>query len=237
MLLLDQTFPTPAENLACDEALLDWREESGGAPILRFWESKVYFVALGYTNKTLCEVNVDECTRRGIEVLRRCSGGGTVLQGAGCFNYALILPIENETAILSNTNRFVMERNRAALSKLLNAPVAIRGHTDLAWDERKFSGNAQRRKRRFTLFHGTFLLDFDLPLLHKVLCVPLVQPEYRNHRAHLDFVRNINSSHDDLRAALQTAWRADEPLRDVPFERIQNLAATKYADPTWNEKF
>ena len=34
---LDLTLPSPAENLACDEALLDWCEENGGEEILRFW--------------------------------------------------------------------------------------------------------------------------------------------------------------------------------------------------------
>src|ERR1700685_1591535 len=93
MKFLDLSFPSPAENLACDEALLDWREENGGEEILRFWEAPETFVVVGYANKIAAEVNVAACEAREIPIFRRCSGGGTVLQGPGCLNYTLILRI------------------------------------------------------------------------------------------------------------------------------------------------
>ena len=57
---LEQTFPTPAENLACDEALLLWREQAGGAEILRVWEGREHFVVLGRGNKAATEVKHEE---------------------------------------------------------------------------------------------------------------------------------------------------------------------------------
>ena len=36
--LLDLTLPSPVENLALDDALLEELDERGGDPILRFWE-------------------------------------------------------------------------------------------------------------------------------------------------------------------------------------------------------
>ena len=94
MTFLDLTLPAPAENLACDEALLDWFEEQGGDGVLRFWEPDNYFVVVGYGNHVAIEANVPACEADGVPVLRRCSGGGTVLQGPGCLNYSLILKIE-----------------------------------------------------------------------------------------------------------------------------------------------
>jgi hypothetical protein len=61
MHLLDLTLPTPAENLACDEALLDLCEEGGAGEVLRFWEPREYFVVVGYANKVASEVNVNAC--------------------------------------------------------------------------------------------------------------------------------------------------------------------------------
>ena len=87
--LLDLTLSTPAENLAADEALLDEREATAGEPVLRLWESPEHFVVVGYSNRVGTEVNEPACRARGIPILRRCSGGGTVLQGPGCLNYAL----------------------------------------------------------------------------------------------------------------------------------------------------
>ena len=83
---LDLTIPSPAENLACDEALLDWCESGDGVECLRFWESPEPFVVVGYANKVETEVNVAACEARKIPILRRCSGGGTVVQGPGCLN-------------------------------------------------------------------------------------------------------------------------------------------------------
>ena len=112
MRLLDLTFPSPAENLACDEALLDWCEENRGEEILRFWESPELFAVVGYANKVAAEVNVAACKTKGIPIFRRCSGGGTVLQGQGCLNYALILRIaeDSPTASISSANKFIMEK-------------------------------------------------------------------------------------------------------------------------------
>ena len=50
-------------------------------------------MVVGYANQVEVEVNVPACTARGIPILRRCSGGGTVVQGPGCLNYAVVLRI------------------------------------------------------------------------------------------------------------------------------------------------
>ena len=255
MEVLDLTLPTPAENLACDEALLDWREEEGGEEILRFWEPREHFVVVGYANKVASEVNVAACEGK-IPVLRRCSGGGTVLQGPGCLNYSLILKIAENGALRSITsaNRFVMERNRAAIEKLLTSQPAtgngqpaieVQGHTDLTIryplsairHPLKFSGNAQRRKKKFLLFHGTFLLDFDLALVEKILPLPSKQPHYRQNRSHADFLVNLARPSGSLKRALRQAWRAADPLQNVPWEKIALLARDKYATTRWNLKF
>src|SRR5450432_4760006 len=114
MKLLDLSLPTPAENLACDEALLDWGEEESGGEILRFWEPREYFVVVGYANKVSSEANVPACGAEGIPILRRCSGGGTVLQGPGCLNYSLALKTDGrpEVETIPITNHYIMTQHR-----------------------------------------------------------------------------------------------------------------------------
>jgi lipoate-protein ligase A len=93
MKYLDLTLPTPAENLALDEALLELAEREGDET-LRVWESPWPFVVLGLSNHLSREANVDACRELKVEILRRCSGGGTVVQGPGCLSYALALRID-----------------------------------------------------------------------------------------------------------------------------------------------
>lgn len=246
MKFLDLTFPTPAENLACDEALLDWREEDGGEGILRFWESQELFVVVGYANKIEAEVNVANCEARKVPIFRRCSGGGTVLQGPGCLNYALVLPMAEHSSLagISGANKFIMEHNREAIQTVTgSSTVQVQGHTDLAIHQasssvfKKFSGNSQRRHKNFLLFHGTFLLNFDLPLVGELLKFPSRQPDYRADRSHLDFLTNLDLPASAVKTAMQHVWKAKEPLQHSPLQRVSKLAREKYATREWNMKF
>jgi lipoate-protein ligase A len=236
---LDLTLPTPVENVACDEALLDVAEAGNGGALLRFWEARQPFVVVGYANKVAQEVNAQACREHGIPIVRRCSGGGTVLQGHGCLNYSLLLPLESEPALqtVSGANRLVMERNRDAIARLLNRPVAIEGHTDLALNQLKFSGNAQRRKRHWLLFHGTFLLDFDIALIEELLLAPQRQPPYRKQRRHSEFLTRLPLAHPAVKAALCDAWQAASPFDEVPHGAIARLVAERYSRDDWNLKW
>jgi lipoate-protein ligase A len=239
---LDLTLPSPAENLACDEALLDLCESGSLGEVLRFWESPAHFAVVGYGNHVDHEVDVLSCDQANIPILRRCSGGGTVLQGPGCLNYALILRSNSGSPVesISSTNCHIMSTHRDALRNL-GLDIAIQGHTDLVLASnppRKFSGNSQRRKRRTLLFHGTFLLDFDLGLIDKTLKFPSQQPAYRKSRSHTSFVINLPMAALQIKSCLKEAWSAN-----IPFLRTEDLAASvaalaadKYSQTSWNRK-
>ncbi len=239
MKLIDLTLPSPAENLAGDELLLDWGESGEGESILRFWEPREHFVVVGYANKIATEVNVAACLARGIPVFRRCSGGGTVVQGPGCLNYALVLRIPDDGPLraIATANQFIMRKNRATLEPVAKRPVAIRGFTDLAIGDRKFSGNSQRRRKHFLLFHGTFLLDFNVSLINELLPMPSKEPAYRERRSHDRFLMNLKVPADKVKAAMRQAWKAEEPLENPPLEKIAALAREKYVTREWNFKF
>ena len=235
---LDLSFPTPAQNLAADEWLLLGAEAGARPATLRFWESPAYFVALGYTNRAQTEADETACLAAGVPILRRVSGGGTVVQGPGCLNYALVHPIApGETLNVEATNKLVMETQRAALENLLGERVRVAGHTDLATGDLKFSGNAQRRKARYFLFHGTILLDFDLELVQRVLRPPSKEPDYRARRAHREFIRNLPLSREQVKAALRRAWSAHQRAETIPTGALDALIAERYGRDEWNLKF
>jgi lipoate---protein ligase len=232
----------PADFLAQDEALLGWSESTGHPGFLSFWESRTYFVVLGYSKKIEEEVFEDECDRLGIPILRRESGGGTVLQGPGCLNYTLVLPIESapELETITGANRYIMQRTRTALASLVPGKLEIQGHTDLTLDGLKFCGNAQRRKRRCLLFHGAFLLEFDLTLISKTLRLPRQQPDYRKNRPHESFLTNLHVDSARVKAALIDAWNtkgnSSLELHQEIAAKMKELVATKYSTDEWNRR-
>src|SRR5262245_50689788 len=86
MRCLDISFDTPEENIAYDEVLLSLAEEGKLGEVLRFWESSQTFAVLGRIGKAQEDLDLDALRKDGIKVLRRASGGGTVLQGKGVLN-------------------------------------------------------------------------------------------------------------------------------------------------------
>jgi lipoate-protein ligase A len=247
MLRLDLNLAAPAEQLAADEAILDWCETGHGDETLSFWEPRETFVVVGYANKVATEVNAAACAQAGVPIFRRCSGGGTVVQMRGSLNYSLILRIEENgpTRNITSANQFIMEKNRAAIQTLfpnsqLPAPssqISVRGHTDLCLGDLKFAGNSQRRRKNFLLFHGTLLLNCDLNLISELLLMPSLQPDYRASRPHEEFVTNLNLPAEKVKAALAAAWNANEPFPNPPLEETSKLAREKYATREWNFKF
>jgi lipoate-protein ligase A len=239
MKFADRTFASPEENLACDEVLLDLCEDGAGEEILRFWEPKDYFVVLGYSNPAGTEARLGRCAEDGIPVLRRCSGGGTVLQGPRCLNYSLILSVSSRPELkrLGDSNQGIMERNRRALEELAGKPVAVQGVTDLTLGGRKFSGNAQRRRRNSLLFHGTVLFDFDFARVGRYLNHPSKEPDYRGRRDHGDFLAPFPSSAEAVKGALRRAWQADSPADPVPEDALKKLVQDRYSRKEWNLKF
>lgn len=219
--LLDLTLPSPTENLALDDALLDELEEQGGDPVLRFWESAQYFVVLGPSCRLFDDVHTDACQQDAIPVLRRASGGGTVLQGPGCLSYAFVLPLtlHPDLTDIRATNRLILERIAHALHRWEPA-IAFRGISDLAIDGKKVSGNAQRRTRHALLFHGTVLHAMSGDLITRYLKQPARQPDYRADRPHGTFLRTIDVSPTDLKIAIAGAWEIGPPLDRWPEARM-----------------
>ena len=219
--LLDLTLASPEANLALDEALLDELDEHGGDPVLRFWESDRYFVVLGPSCRLMDDIHVAACAQDQVPVLRRASGGGTVLQGPGCLSYAFVLPLtwHPNLADIRGANRFILQRIARALHRWEPA-TAFRGISDLAIDGMKISGNAQHRKRHALLFHGTILHAMRGDLIARYLKPPARQPEYREGRPHEAFLRAIDVPPQNLKQAIAEAWDVGSSLDRWPEDRM-----------------
>ena len=237
MRLLDLTLATPEENLALDEALLNAAEDDPTlGVVLRLWESPTHAVVLGRNSQRQVEVDVGACESRGIPILRRTSGGASVLMGPGCLMYSLVLSCTQRPHLraVDQAHQFVLGQIAAAIAPL--APgIARRGTSDLAVGDLKVSGNSSRYCRDNLLYHGTLLYDFDLPLIGNCLKSPPRQPKYRRGRRHGEFVMNLPVPANELRQRLRSAWTADEAMTAWPEEATSRLVAERYLRREWTE--
>lgn len=233
---LDLTLPSPAENLALDEALLD-EAEAALVPneTLRLWEPREPLVVVGRSSRVDTEVHVDVCRELNIPILRRPSGGAAVVAGPGCLMYALVLSyqLRPHLRVLSAAHREILGTIVAALAPL--APgVRCCGTSDLALGELKFSGNSARSRRQHLLYHGTLLYDFPLALVDRCLAMPPRMPAYRESRPHEHFVTNLPLTAAAIRQALLTAWHVRQRREHWPEQRVARLVAEKYNRLEWN---
>jgi lipoate---protein ligase len=134
MRLLDLILPTPAENLALDEALLE-EAEAFAQPLetLRLWEPLQNFVVVGRSSHVDVEVNRAACRELGIPIFRRVSGGAAIVTGPGCLMYSLILSYEKRPNLrtVNQAHAFVLGMLQKALVPLV-PDVCFCGTSDLA---------------------------------------------------------------------------------------------------------
>jgi len=226
-----------AANLALDEALLDEAHESAVVGrVVRSWVAQRPTVVLGSSSRAAEEVDLDACARLGVEVLRRPSGGLTVVLGPGCVMWSVITGYPGGAPPVDVLHDDVLDPLRAALSAA-GRTVVRRGSSDLAITaadgDRKVSGNALRVRRHAVLYHGTLLDDFDLDLVGRVLRHPPREPAYRERRGHAAFLANLRLGRPALDAALRRAFAATTVRSDAPWPRIDRLMADRYAAAAW----
>jgi lipoate-protein ligase A len=238
--LLDLSLPNVPENLALDEALLVEADEGRAGAVLRFWESDRFAVILGASRRLAEEVFVAACAADDVQVLRRSSGGGTVLIGPGALNVTLVLSSGAAPGLgaVDAAQRFVLDRIAASLS-MPEELVLVMGSGDLTIGNRKFAGSAQRRLRDWFLVHASILYDFPLARVSRYLAVPARQPAYRAGRAHDEFLRNLNIPRKLIEQKICTAWspsRALSPATDVPHQLVVALLSERFANRAWIER-
>jgi len=187
--LICSSASTVAENLALDDAAVLTASEKGQHSLRFWWGGPLPAVVVGFSEKMEQAVNAEACRELGVDVLRRSSGGGSVLQTGGVFNYSYVMPLgrmlDPRRAFRFGTDLII------AILHSLNLTGTAEGISDVAVGGRKISGNAQAQRRKALIVHGTLLVDFDYDLAERVLMYPVYEPGYRQGRSHRDFLISL----------------------------------------------
>lgn len=237
--MLDE-LTDPADHLALDEAVLmsDAAESDAFQPweILRVWELTHHVVVAGRSSRIREEIDVAYCEKMKIPILRRCTGGASVVAGPGCLMYSVVLDhaVHEGLRKIDAAHEYVMSRVLAAVQQQIPS-VTLQGICDLTWQNRKCSGNSLRVTRDRILYHGTVLYDFDLTMLARCLLKAPRQPDYREGRGHAAFVTNVPVESTKLTKHLADKFEAEKYV-DAAFlqNQVRKLRDQRYDSQQWH---
>ncbi len=165
MLFVDNdNIHDPALNLALEEYLQ--RNARGNEDLLLFYINAPSII-IGRHQNTIEEINQDYVEQRGIQVVRRLSGGGAVYHDLGNLNFSFITEARPEN--FHNFKLFTEPVVRALAG--LGVTAELSGRNDLLINGRKISGNAQYISKGRMVSHGTLLFNSDLEHVGEALNV------------------------------------------------------------------
>jgi len=166
--LVDNGLVPPAESAALDEAILEAHIAGKVPNTLHFYVRSEPTISVGYFQKVAESVDLAECERRGVSIVRRKSGGSSIYTDRGQLIYALVVHESDLPAERADSFRLTCQAIADAL-RSFGVDAVYRPMNDVEVDGRKISGNAQFRGKGSVLQHGTVVVDTDVPNMDAVL--------------------------------------------------------------------
>ena len=144
----------PFFNMAFDSYVLENTDFEG----FYLWQNKPS-VIVGLNQSVYAEVNLPFIRERGIELVRRVSGGGAVYHDLGNVNYTFVGYEDGPQRV-------------AKALRDMGVPAELTGRNDIMVAGRKCSGYAKRLAAGRIMVHGTLMFDVNLEDLMNALAVP-----------------------------------------------------------------
>jgi lipoate-protein ligase A len=240
-------------NMAIDEAILTARTSERVPNTLRFYQWKPSSVSIGKNQNAQDEVYQDNTRKRGVDVVRRISGGGAVYHDQnGEVTYSVISKTEKLGGDITIVYNRIYEAVTDAL-RLMGVPADFNtGDTkncpNLTVGNKKISGSSQTIKRGTVLQHGTILLDIDLQKMFQYLRVRSTSSCSQAAQIAARKITSIKTElHHSITAetvanALAQGFRAIlkinlEPAKLTTYETAlaEKLFKEKYTTNMWNQ--
>jgi lipoate-protein ligase A len=242
-------------NMALDEAVLRKAIKKKVPNTLRFYKWKPSTASIGRNQSLRNEIDIEFAKERGFNVVRRITGGGAVFHDETReLTYSIVCPIKTLEALGAKKviDQFEIITQGIVLGLLnygMKTEKDIIHCPAILLEGKKFSGNAQVRRKGFILQHGTILLDIDPVLMYSVLKAPENVEKSRmvrsvrakcmgikNHIENYDEQKLINSLERGFQESLGIELKEGTFSNE---EKIlaETLVKDKYSNIKWLKKY
>lgn len=173
-------------NMAIDEAILKSYEKGLTPPTLRVYEWDSAALSVGFFQSITEDVDQQKCLEKGIDVVRRTSGGRSVLHKDE-LTYSVVASGKCGFGHSVVNSYKVISQGLIAAYRILGLDVHLAPHRgnpsaaacfnaasfgDLTCQGRKIAGSAQFRRGEVLLQHGSLPISIDASLLFSLLRFP-----------------------------------------------------------------
>lgn len=235
--------------LATDELLLFEATRVGAPPAtLRLYGYRSHCALVGRFQDLVAEVDLDACRSLGVAVNRRPTGGGAILMGDTQLGVALLTTrreAEGRTGIAEQCAWF----SRGLVEGLRELGVEAEFHprNDILVRGRKIAGTGVCADAQGgLLFHASVLGDLDIPLMLRVLRIPVEKIVGKPISAIEDRTTTVTRELGrpyrarDLRPTVRRVWAETlglsldaRALSDEEQRAVARLVAEKYSTTAW----
>lgn len=230
---------------AIDEVLTGRVNTGDSRPTLRFWYRKNPSVPIGRFQAFEDEVEYEYAEEKGIEVVRRGTGGGAMFCEPGnVITYSLYVPKNMVAGDVEASYRELDEFVVEAL-KQLGVKATYQPLNDIEHPDGKLGGAAQLRKDDAVLHHTTMSYDLDTEEMLKVLRIGKEKVSDKAVKSAEQRVSRINdhtvADREEVIQALIQKFVEDRQfeyssLTDEEVEEAKKLAEEKFSTEDWNRK-
>jgi len=198
------------DQLRIEEAL--YRSEEENFCIVNEYKGPPTIV-LGISGVPEKLVHLDKVRKDSVQMIKRYSGGGTVVLAPGSFLVSFVCRkdcLDKDEAvspggIMQWSKSFYASAFRRMINNDALSEFELTAQDYTFGGRRKIGGNAQALSKDRWVHHTSFLWDYESSIM-RYLKVPEKQPEYRSNREHGDFLCRIR----DVVESSERWWDAVE---------------------------
>ncbi len=151
-------------------------------------------VIIGRNQDLEAEVNMEYCSKHGVHVVRRKSGGGCVYSDMGNI---MVSYVSDRGVVSAVFDRYLSAMTACLCSLGLHAEKS--GRNDILVEGRKVSGNAFHQLPDRSIVHGTLLYDTDFDALEEAIRPPVEKLERHGVASVRQRVENLKTYLDPKR--------------------------------------
>lgn len=168
------------------------------------WQPDRAYLVLGQSNQAETALFTEKVTADNIPVYKRPSGGETVILTPNM----LVMAVSFNETRLQNPAVYFKKINDTIISALAEngfAGLSQKGISDISRGPKKILGSSIYRKPGRVFFHAVLNVAEDPGVIAKYIRHPQKEPDYRQGRAHEDFVTSLTDN-----------------LQNIPLEKLKS---------------